>query len=132
VYTNLQLRRQANGATYQALVRALPASTSIIIQRISGGVTTTLSTVSIPGLVYAAGATWRLEFEVEGISPTNLRAKLWNLAGGEPASWQATATDSIAELQLPGRVAIESYLSGSASGTVVTSVDNLDVRAFGA
>jgi PKD repeat protein len=131
VYTNLQLRRQANGSYYQAVVRALPTSTSIVLQRISGGTTTTLSTASIPGLVYTTGSTWRLEFEVDATSPTNLRAKLWNTAGAEPADWQVVGSDATPELQQPGRVAVESYLSGSASGSMVVSFDNLDVRSIG-
>ena len=68
---------------------------------------------------------------VTGANPTTLRAKVWDAATSEPAGWTATWTDSTASLQVAGDVGIASYISGSASGTPVTSGIDAVPRGLG-
>ena len=62
-FTQLQLRTQGD-EYYYARVRTSAASTTLSLVRRSGGITTFLSSVTVP-LSYSPGDVWRLVFEVE-------------------------------------------------------------------
>ncbi len=114
----LKLQYQATGA-----VRAF-------LTRTSGSTETTIATLaSIPGLTGAPGEIVNVRFQMQGTGSTALRAKVW--VGGEPATWQVTANDTTAALQVPGAVGFVNYLSGSANNAPVTiSFDNLNVATL--
>ena len=86
----------------------------------------------MPGLTYGVGQQLRIRMQVEGTSPTTLRAKVWLVGQSEPASWHVQTTDSSAALQTAGGVALVCYLSGGASNAPVTaSFDDLAVTPLG-
>jgi PKD repeat protein len=129
-YSSLQLRDQGANTFYLARVRVVPTGTYLTLQRWENGSAATLANMSVPGLVYSPGDVYRLRFEIEGTSPTSVRAKLWDAAGSEPAGWQVTATDATAVLQQAGGLGLATYLSASASATTATAFDNLTLQSL--
>jgi PKD repeat protein len=127
-YAMFHLRR-VGADSYFARVRVQPGVTSLAIMRQSGGVGTVLGTVNLD-LPYTPGDVWRLRFEAQGGSPTTLRAKLWNVAGAEPADWQVVQTDSTAGLQGAGAVGLEGYVSSSSTATVNAAYDGLNIQSL--
>jgi len=89
-------------------------------------VTTLKPEVTPSGLSFAAGNAVTVRFQVTGTAPTTVRVKAWKAGTSEPASWQLTATDSYPDLQAPGSVGLQTYLSSSSTITPVT----LKVSAF--
>ncbi|GAA3602893.1 PKD domain-containing protein [Agrococcus terreus] len=67
---------------------------------------------------WSPGQAFTARFSVTGTSPTQLAAKVWPTAGGEPPGWQLTATDSTAGLQQAGMVTLKSSLSASSTVAV--------------
>lgn len=82
-----------------------------------------LGTVTVPGVTVTPGTPIRLVLQLEGTSPTTLRAKAWPTSAAEPGSWQVTATDSTAGLQAAGSTGIDVYTSSSATAPSTVSVD---------
>ena len=104
-------------ADYGAQVKVYSSgSTQLWIERngtaLVGGV--------IPELVTAAGTKLTVRLQVQGTSPTVIRAKVWATAGPEPASWQYTLSDSTAGLQSAGAIRLSTYLSSAATTGPVT------------
>ncbi len=88
---------------------------------VSGGV--------VSGLTYAAGDTLMVRVQVDGISPTTVRVKVWKAGTAEPTTWRGLFTDSSATLQVPGSVGVSAYLFGTATNSPLTvRFDNLDVN----
>jgi len=81
----------------------------------------------VPGLTFAAGDRLQVRVQVEGTSPTTVRAKVWRVGTTEPATWGETMTDNtIAALQTAGGLGLQSYTGGvAANPAVVFSYDNL-------
>ncbi|GAB2849821.1 PKD domain-containing protein [Microbacterium insulae] len=93
---------------------------------------TALAGGTVPGATLTPGAKLRLRVQVEGTSPTTIRARAWLDGAAEPTSWTATATDSTAALQQPGGLRFTSYLSSSATnGPVIVSVDDVSMTRIG-
>ena len=127
VYSYLSVRRIGT-SEYRVRVRPMPTSTSLTLSRVINGTETAISSVNVPGLVYAPGDIWRLEIDAVGSGTTTLTAKVWNIAGAEPTLPQLTSTDTTAVLQAPGAIGVSNYLSGSTTNApVVVSYDNLTV-----
>jgi PKD repeat protein len=98
--------------------------------RASGGTETTLASQTVPGLTYAAGEQLQLRFQVTGLSPTTLNAKVWKVGSSEPAAWLLSTQDSTAALQGAGAIGLATYLSGTATNVpVVIRFDDLVVAA---
>jgi PKD repeat protein len=92
----------------------------------SAGSETSMRAVAVSGLTLAAGETLEVRFQATGANPTTLRAKVWKAGQAEPATWQATVTDSTAGLQDAGAVGVVGYLSSASTVTPVTvSLDEL-------
>lgn len=88
---------------------------------------------TVQGTTLAPGAKLRLRVQVEGTSPTTIRARAWLDGATEPTSWHATATDAAAALQQPGGLRFTSYLSSSTTnGPVIVSVDDVSMTRIGA
>ncbi len=136
VYTSLVLRRLPTGNTdYRAVAQVLnTGAVKLSMNRTVNGTTTALGTaVTVPGLTYAVGDTLRIAFETIGTSPTTLRAKIWKVGSAEPATWQVTASDSTAALQVAGGVGLVGYVSSTATNAPVTlRFDNLSATSNGA
>ena len=75
---------------------------------------------TVSGLSYAAGDLLNVRMQTTGTAPTTIRAKVWKVGTPEPTSWLRSVTDSTAELQTAGAVAITPYLSGSATNAPIT------------
>ena len=90
---------------------------------------TLLNKVALSDLVYTAGVRMSVRVEVTGVAPTTVRAKAWRTGTAEPAGWQVTATDSTATLQQPGRVAVRTYTSGSATTPMRAAYHTVQVSA---
>jgi PKD repeat protein len=93
---------------------------------------TSLLKVSLTGITVTAGLPIRLRLELEGSSPTTLRAKAWRADATEPAAWAATTTDSTAVLQTPGSAGVDTYTSSSATTPAVHTFDRFTVSPLGA
>ncbi|WP_431220367.1 PKD domain-containing protein [Leifsonia xyli] len=122
-----EIARQVGSASYEG--RAwLSANGSVQAQLLANG--GTLQAVTVSGLTYAAGQQLNLRVQAVGASPTTLRAKVWPATQAEPASWQASVTDSTSGLQSAGAVGMRVYLSAAATATPVTvRFDNYLVTA---
>ncbi len=96
------------------------------LNRIVGSTTTQLAVLTVPNLVYTAGADLNLRFRaVTTGTTTQLQAKGWLAGTAEPDTWTVTGTDTGAVLPA-GTVGVLSYVSGAATNAPVT----LGVRAF--
>ncbi len=117
------LGRLSDAGSYRAKVRYLSDGTvNIALTRLSGS-EMSLASANVSGLTASAGRYLRLKFEIDGSSPTNLRAKIWPRDQPEPASWRVTATDSTATLQNAGTLGLDVYTSSSATNSTVVSFD---------
>ncbi|MBM9477339.1 PKD domain-containing protein [Nakamurella flavida] len=126
-YTSVAVRRVGT-SDYRFKVRIQPTSVQVQLSKVVNGVETTLRTQTIAGMTWAPGDTLRLAFQAQGAGSTVLSAKAWKVGTAEPAAWQATVTDTQAELQGPGAVGVQTYLAGSATNApVVASFDNLTI-----
>ncbi len=124
--------RQVNASEfYQARVRLLPGG-SVALQITQGSSSLVLANATIAGLSYTPGDMLQIRFQLEGTSPTTLKAKVWRVGTTEPG-WQLTTTDTTASLQTAGVIGLESYISASATNAPVTiTYDNLSVTTLGA
>ena len=87
---------------------------------------TVLSGGNLSGVTLAAGAQLNIRVQVQGTSPTTIRAKVWPVGAAEPGAWQATASDATAGLQTAGSLRLSTYLTSSATnGPVVVTYDEL-------
>jgi hypothetical protein len=75
----------------------------------------------VAGLTYTAGQRLQVRFVATGTSPTVLRAKVWATGTAEPSTWQVSASDSTAALQVAGAVGLANYLAGSSTNAPVVS-----------
>ena len=67
-----------------------------------------------------------------GANPTTIRMRAWADGGTEPTTWQYTATNSAAALQVAGGVGLRSYLgSGATNAPFVVTVDDLSATSIG-
>ena len=103
-YYGARLRLQADG------------SVQLHVTRGNGSV---VAGVVVPGLAFAAGDRLQVRLQVDGVSPTTVRAKVWKVGSDEPASWQTSMTDSTPSLQVPGSVGLGAYLFGTATNAPV-------------
>lgn len=69
---------------------------------VAGVAGTNVFSITHPTLAWAAGTDYSIKVQVEGVSPTTIRVKIWPTSGSEPGSWDATGTDSAAALQTSG------------------------------
>ena len=81
-------------------VTASTGATTGVIQRSSGGSTSTLAS-GATGVTMTAGTWYWLKFRVSGSSPTTLGLTIWADGAAEPGAPSVTTTDSTADLQAP-------------------------------
>ncbi|MFT4216797.1 MAG: PKD domain-containing protein [Micropruina sp.] len=121
------LGRIADAGSYRAKIRYLAGGgVNLSLIRYTGS-EVSLASTTISGLTISSGQYLRLKFELDGSSPTTLRAKLWRLDQSEPAAWTVSATDSTAGLQEAGSLGIDVYPSGSAAGPATATFDRFTV-----
>lgn len=124
-------RRISTTADYRARVLVKSTgSASIYVAALKGSstVVSLSSTVTAAGTV-TPGSPIHVRLQVTGTSPTTVRAKLWLGSAAEPTAWTVTGTaDSYADLQVPGSVGANAYLSGSSTNAPL-AVSLLDIAA---
>ena len=120
IYLTAQPRLLASNDRYYADVH-LQASGAIrlVLGRSVGSSDTTLQAVTVSGLGVAPGEQVELRVQAFGTSPTTFRAKVWPVGEPEPEAWTASVTDATPALQVPGRIGLRTYLSGSATNAPV-------------
>jgi hypothetical protein len=119
------IARNVGNADYRLRLRVAATGSDLLLMRVQNSVATTISTVSLPGLSYTAGAVVHMRFQATGAAPTTLTGKVWIGAAAEPAGWQITATDATATLQKAGGVGIHEGLAGTTTNLpIVVSIDN--------
>lgn len=127
VWLSVQARRAAPTNFYGARV-ALQANGTVQLH-VTRGNGTPVAGGTVAGLTFAAGDQLQVRVQVQGTSPTTVRAKIWPAAQPEPAAWNATMTDSTDGLQVPGSFALSTYVGGSVTnGPIVSAFDNLRVN----
>lgn len=123
-FVQVQGRRMSDTDYYGARLR-LQADGSVQLHTTRGNGSVVTGGV-VPGLVYSAGAALQVRLQVDGTSPTTVRAKVWRAGSAEPASWQASMTDTTASLQGAGSVGLQTFMFGSVTnGPVVIAFDDL-------
>ena len=132
IVAGIVARQVSSSEFYQARVRLLPGG-SVALQITQGSSSILLANTTVAGLSYTPGDQLQIRFQLEGTSPTTLKAKVWRVGTTEPAAWQLTTTDTTASLQTAGVIGLESYISASATNAPVTiTYDNLTVTTLGA
>jgi PKD repeat protein len=123
--------RRVAADDYRAKVRATSSgAVTLWVSRTAGSSETSLGSLTVPGLTYAAGQTLQVRMQVTGAHPTTLRAKVWRGGTAEPADWHLVRTDSTTALQAAGGVGLVTYVSGSATTVPMAfAFDDLLVRA---
>lgn len=126
-YVSLLGRRVSSTQDYRAKVRfASTGAVAVWLTRNEGATETVLTSVTVPGLTFAAGNPMQVRLQTYGTSPTTIRVKIWKAGTTEPTAWLLTGTDSTTALQAPGSIGLYAYLSGSTTnGPVAYSVDDL-------
>ena len=114
------VRKTGTGEYRVTLLFQPGGSLRLSISRIVGGSATTIRDVAVSGVTYSAGDDLRLRVVASGTGTTSLSGKVWKAGSAEPASAQATASDSTASLQTSGSFGVQAYLSGSATNFPVT------------
>lgn len=122
-------RRVSGAGEYRAKI-ALATNGSVMLSLVrtaaNGAETTIQGAVAVPGVTYTVGDKLALRLQVTGMSPTTIRARIWELGGVEPAGWQRSTTDTTTALQGQGGVGLATYLSSGVSNAPVTVIlDNL-------
>jgi PKD repeat protein len=124
-------RNRGSSGEYRAKVWiSQTGAVNVQAVRAAGGTETTLASQTVPGLTYAAGDQLQLRFQVTGMSPTILNAKVWKVGSSEPTGWLVSTQDSTAALQGAGSIGLATYLSSTATNLpVVIRFDDLIVAS---
>ncbi|MHA7240804.1 PKD domain-containing protein [Arthrobacter sp. TMS1-12-1] len=107
-------RNVAGVGDYGAKLLVAGTGMSLIGEKTVNTTVTRLGSASVP-LAFSMADTYTVRVRVSGTAPTTVQAKVWKVGTAEPAAWQLTSTDSEPALQKAGSVAVETYLSGSAT-----------------
>jgi hypothetical protein len=99
----------------------------LYLVRLVNGVEANIATpITLPATTtYAVGEQLNVRTQVEGTSPTTVRAKVWEVGTPEPAAWQLTASDSTAGLQSAGALTFVTYLGNATNAPVTARFDDL-------
>jgi CSLREA domain-containing protein len=103
-----RVRIATGGALYLQLTRVVNSTETALTAE-----------VLVPGN-QAAGQAVRILASVSGAAPTTIKARAWIAGTTEPATWQATTTDSTAALEAPGAVGVRAYLASNATNAPFT------------
>ena len=125
------LGRINGSSSYRAKIRYLAGgAVNLSLIRFTGA-ETVLASTDLTGVTLTAGQYLRLKLELEGSSPTLVRAKLWPRGQTEPSAWTAAASDSTAGLQVAGTLGIDVYPSSSAAAPATVTFDRYTVTRLG-
>lgn len=130
LYYSLTPRRVAGVGGYVAKVRILSNGQVTLepvrVNASASGDVSLQTGIVVAGLAYTVGDRLAVKAQVSGTYPTTIRAKVWKVGTAEPVDWQRSVTDATAGLQVAGGVALNVYLSGSATNSPIrVSVDDV-------
>ncbi len=125
-YSYLLLRRQTGGAYFRVGLYVTSSGGVFFRGQTDSGAS--LFSDQDTGLSMAPGDTVSLRVQVEGVSPTTLRARGWKAGTVEPATWAISATSTVSALQTAGSVGIRTISVGNASTSI--AFDDLTVEAL--
>jgi hypothetical protein len=128
------IRRVSASAEYRAKIR-IANNGAVFVQAsfVSANVETPIGTeVQVTGLTASPGSFIWLRAQVSGTSPTTIRIRAWADGSTEPSTWQYTATNAAAGLQIAGAVGLRAY-TGSAvtNGPITLTFDDFRVTGIG-
>lgn len=86
--------------------------------------------VMVSGLTVTPGTSIWLRSSVTGADPTTISVKAWAEGTPEPGSWQFSATNSAAALQVAGSVGVRAYVSSITNAPINVSFDDLAVDSL--
>ncbi len=134
VYVYVTGRRVAANLEYRTQLRVLPGGgVTVAVTRLSGTSTDTVigTATTLSGVTYTADTPLQVRFRLTGTGSgtTTLAATVWPAGTPEPTIPTVLRTDTTAALQAAGGVGLSSYLSASATGSVVVRLDDLVVTA---
>ncbi len=101
------------------------AMTARLVKVVGGLESALTTTVAVPGEGYAVNQQVRIRIQVFGASPTTVRAKIWRVAGTEPAAWLVSTTDGTTGLQQAGSLGLASNLLGTTAVSIIR-IDNVE------
>ena len=132
LYTELMLRRQADGSAYRVLARVTASGdVRLGVTRNRGGSTTVLARETATAVTVTPGSEVVVEGEVSATDPVVVRARV-RPVGTAPAGWAATARDGAADrIATAGSIGISTYLS-SHSGPITARVGHLHAETVDA
>jgi hypothetical protein len=110
------VREQPDGSYYRIGVGQGPSGMVVIRGQTSTG--TYLFTDVSTGIPAAAGNNISFRVQVQGTSPTTIRARAWITGTPEPTTWMVTTTNSTAAQQAPGLLGVRVRNQGATSVTV--------------
>lgn len=117
----LSLMGRYNGSTTAYRASARIQTSGAVDLRTETWITGTLTTIGTDVTNVGTGKNgtewWHLRLQLQGTSPTAVRAKLWLDGGAEPGSWQIDITDTNATLQTSGGAGIRGFLGAAYSGS---------------
>jgi large repetitive protein len=133
-YVSVVGRRISATNDYRAKVRmASTGAVAVWLTRNEGATEIVLTSLTVPGLSYAAGDRLRIRLQTTAPSPTQtttMRVKVWKDGATEPVAWTLTGNDSTPAFQALGSVAFYMFLSGSTTnGPVVYGLDEMRVAS---
>ena len=130
-YARAIVRGDANDG-YQATVGVKSDHSMVLsLTKVVGGSETVLDSEAL-ATTFSPNTAYRVRVQAWGSGTTNLRAKVWRTDGTEPSSWSTSTTDTTTGLQAAGGIAVQGYLSGSATAAPVTlTISDLLARPTG-
>ncbi|TDN90835.1 PKD domain-containing protein [Microbacterium sp. BK668] len=132
LYTVISPRAVSSTADYRLKIYVSGTVPYLDLIRRTGGTETLLSRTALSIRMTTPGAWYSVAVRAASSNgTTTLSAKLWPQGTTEPATWQATATDTTAALQSAGSLLLWTYMSGSATAPVKTSFDDVRMTAVG-
>lgn len=114
-------RGTANDAYRGQVGISASGAATLNVTKIVGGAATSVRSVSMPGLGFAANTDIRLRMQVTGSSPTTVRLKAWKASDPEPATWLINETDSTAGLQGASGVGVWANVSAAATNAPIVA-----------
>lgn len=94
---------------------------SLFTEKVVTGTTTPLGSAALSPMTFAVADTYTVRVRVSGTAPATVQAKVWKAGTAEPTVWQVTSTDADPALQKAGSVAVDAYLSSSATMAPLTA-----------
>jgi len=107
--------RYVDSSNYYSVVIRVQhdGTTRIFIYKKVAGVETELYGEVITGMTISSSSTVNLRVWVGGTAPCSIAAKTWKSADSEPDTWEHTASDSTAALQVASDVGLRGYAAST-------------------